>query len=122
MKHSIHLAAIALLTTLLVTSCDTFSAPADPDKNTEQVKDISGTWQLTTVSYLPFVVRHNGTWKVDDIYYPFRLYFTEDGTTEQASTDILFPITNGERNIVITHSPGCGSNTYTYVFKKISEN
>ena len=50
MKHSIHLAAIALLTTLLVTSCDTFSAPADPDKNTEQVKDISGTWQLTTVS------------------------------------------------------------------------
>ena len=43
MKHSIHLAAIALLTTLLVTSCDTFSAPADPDKkNTEQVKDISG--------------------------------------------------------------------------------
>ena len=99
MKHSIHLAAIALLTTLLVTSCDTFSAPADPDKNTEQVKDISGTWQLTTVSrnsnditetmdfsqfqinlkkdgkytienYLPFVVRHNGTWKVDDIYYP----------------------------------------------------
>ena len=29
MKHSIHLAAIALLTTLLVTSCDTFSAPAD---------------------------------------------------------------------------------------------
>ena len=104
MKHSIHLAAIALLTTLLVTSCDTFSAPADPDKNTEQVKDISGTW------------------KVDDIYYPFRLYFTEDGATEQASTDILFPITNGERNIVITHSPGCGSNTYTYVFKKISEN
>ena len=116
MKHSIHLAAIALLTTLLVTSCDTFSAPADPDKNTEQVKDISGTWQLTTVSrnsnditetmdfsqfqidlkkdgkytienYLPFVVRHNGTWKVDDIYYPFRLYFTEDGATEQASTD-----------------------------------
>ena len=38
--------------------------------------------QLKT--YLPFVVRHNGTWKVDDIYYPFRLYFTEDGATEQA--------------------------------------
>ena len=51
MKHSIHLAAIALLTTLLVTSCDTFSAPADPDKNTEQVKDISGTWQLTTAVF-----------------------------------------------------------------------
>lgn len=93
MKHSIHLAAIALLTTLLVTSCDTFSAPADPDKNTEQVKDISGTWQLTTVSrnsnditetmdfsqfqinlkkdgkytienYLPFVVRHNARGKL----------------------------------------------------------
>ena len=50
MKHSIHLAAIALLTTLLVTSCDTFSAPADPDKNTEQVKDISGA---ATVMILP---------------------------------------------------------------------
>ena len=109
MKHSIHLAAIALLTTLLVTSCDTFSAPADPDKNTEQVKDISGTWQLTTVSR-----NSNDITETMD--------FTEDGATEQASTDILFPITNGERNIVITHSPGCGSNTYTYVFKKISEN
>ena len=38
MKHSIHLAAIALLTTLLVTSCDTFSAPADPDKNMSRSK------------------------------------------------------------------------------------
>jgi len=74
--------------------------------------------QLKTICLLWYAT----TWKVDDIYYPFRLYFTEDGATEQASTDILFPITNGERNIVITHSPGCGSNTYTYVFKKISEN
>ncbi|MCY6365498.1 hypothetical protein OXV70_17860 [Bacteroides ovatus] len=38
MKHSIHLAAIALLTTLLVTSCDTFSAPADPDKTRSRSK------------------------------------------------------------------------------------
>ena len=84
--------------------------------------DLKKDGKYTIENYLPFVVRHNGAWKVDDIYYPFRLYFTEDGATEQASTDIVFPITNGERNIVITQSPGCGSNTYTYVFKKISEN
>lgn len=38
MKHSIHLAAIALLTTLLVTSCDTFSAPADLTKTRSRSK------------------------------------------------------------------------------------
>ena len=54
--------------------------------------------------------------------FPFHLYFTEEGTTYQASTEIQFPIINGERNIIITHSPGCVKNSYTYVFKKISEN
>ena len=53
MKHSIHLAAIALLTTLLVTSCDTFSAPADPDKNTEQVKDMRRHSMIRMSSDLP---------------------------------------------------------------------
>lgn len=150
MKQCIHLAAITLLTMLFMASCDTFSAPSDPDKNVEQIKDISGKWQLATVNrngtditdvmdfsqfcinlkkdgnytienYLPFVVRHDGTWKVDDAYYPFHLYFTEEGTTEQSSTEIQFPITNGERSIVITHSPGCEKNIYKYVFKKISQ-
>jgi len=151
MKHSIYMAAVTLLTALLTVSCDSFSAPSDPDKNTEQVKDISGTWQLATVSrngiditdamdfsqfridlkkdgsytlenYLPFVVRRNGTWKVDDAYYPFHLYFTEEGAAQQSATEIQFPISNGERKIVITQSPGCSKNTYTYVFKKPSEN
>ena len=151
MKHCIYLVAVTLLTMLFMVSCDTFSAPLDPDKNREQVKDVSGMWQLTTVSrngtditdvmdfsqfkihlkkagnysienYLPFVVRHDGKWNVDDAYFPFHLYFTEEGTTYQASTEIQFPIINGERNIIITHSPGCVKNSYTYVFKKISEN
>ncbi|MEY8686739.1 DUF5004 domain-containing protein [Bacteroides sp. AN502(2024)] len=151
MKQRIYLTAVVLLTMLWMVSCDTFSASSDPDKNMEQEKDVSGTWQLITVSrngnditdamdfsqfklhlkkdgnytienYLPFVVRHDGKWKVDDVYFPFRIYFTEEGSTDQASTEILFPITNGERNIIITHSPGCVMNSYTYVFKKISEN
>ncbi len=151
MKQCIYLAVVALLTILFMVSCDTFSASSDPDKNMEQVKDVSGVWQLTTVSrngnditdaidfsqfklhlkkdgnytienYLPFVVRHDGKWKVDDAYFPFHLYFTEEGAENQESTEILFPITNGERNIIITHSPGCVTNSYTYVFKKISEN
>ncbi|MCS3025162.1 DUF5004 domain-containing protein [Bacteroides xylanisolvens] len=46
--------------------------------------DLKKDGKYTIENYLPFVVRHNGTWKVDDIYYPFRLYFTEDGATEQA--------------------------------------
>ena len=63
MKHSIHLAAIALLTTLLVTSCDTFSAPADPDKNTEQVLSlihISADCRVHIVPYppIPFLSFH----------------------------------------------------------------
>ena len=51
MKHSIHLAAIALLTTLLVTSCDTFSAPADPDKNTEKAVSIIIFYNIGNIVY-----------------------------------------------------------------------
>lgn len=151
MKYNIYLATITFLTTLFMVSCDTFSAPSDPDKNTEQIKDISGIWQLTTVNrngtditdamdfsqfkinlkkngtytienYLPFVARHDGKWKVDDAYFPFHLYFTEEGSSEPLSTEIQFPFINGERYIVITQSPGCYKNTYTYKFKNITEN
>ena len=41
MKHCIYLVAVTLLTMLFMVSCDTFSAPLDPDKNREQVKDVS---------------------------------------------------------------------------------
>ena len=38
MKHSIHLAAIALLTTLLVTSCDTFLTKTRSRSKTYQAR------------------------------------------------------------------------------------
>jgi hypothetical protein len=151
MKCTIKTCCGALLLTalLLPAACDTFSPEKEADY-AEQPKDIAGTWQLNTVSrngaditdamdfsrfsielksdgsyaihnYLPFIVRQNGTWRIDDPLYPFHLYFTESGSASEASTEIQFPIVNGKRVINITLSPGCGSNSYTYQFIKSSE-
>jgi len=137
----------ALFATLLLASCSAFSEEGS-DEYAETSKNVAGTWQLSTVSrngtditsamnfsqfqldlkadgtytianYLPFVVRDNGTWKADDPLYPFRLFFRENASLTEVSTELTYPIVNGDRIISITFSPGCGGNSYTYVFKKI---
>ncbi len=67
---------------------------------------------------LPFPVRHSGLWSVDDPAHPFMLSFTEDGAIGAMEVGIQYPIVNGMRQLSITHSPGCGSNKYEYLFVK----
>ena len=72
-------------------------------------------------NYLPFLVKENGTWRIDNLTYPFFLTFQEEGAEREAITEITYPIVQGKRHITLTISPGCSSNSYVYSFEKIEE-
>lgn len=128
--------------------CDSYSD--DTELITEESnKDLSGVWQLEQVTrnsvditeemdfsqfklhlnsdqtysidnYLPFIVKNGGTWQVDDPQYPFHLIFQESGASSGVSTEISYPVVDGKRKISLTLSPGHRSNTYKYVFAKVT--
>lgn len=139
--------AAALLLGAAVTSCDSYKDNETPDEFVEVDKQLDGVWQLTAVerngvditeamdfsqfrlhlnsdgSYelenrLPFPVRHNGVWSVDDPAHPFVLSFTENNSLGSVEVGIQYPIFEGQRRLSITHSPGCGTNSYEYLFVK----
>ena len=131
-----------------MTACDTFNDDFSADSYSEAPKEVSGIWQLTGVTrngsdisdemdfsqfklhlngdnsytlenYLPFVVEGNGTWTVDDPLYPFSLTFQEEEGGDPVKVEISYPIVKGKRNITLTLSPGCYSNSYVYSFVKV---
>ncbi len=71
----------------------------------------------TIDSLVPFIVSHNGKWAFDDPQYPFNISFTATDSSIK-STPLLFPVTNGQRNVIITFSPGCSLNSYQYTLQK----
>jgi hypothetical protein len=111
----------------------------------EPVKSLSGSWQIikatrngtditsrfdfshfrisfsdssyTIDSLVPFIVNRNGKWAFDDPTYPFNLNFTATDSTVKSSP-LLYPVTNGQRNVIITFSPGCSLNSYQYTLQK----
>lgn len=130
-----------------VSACNTFKDEIAPDSYMEVPKQLDGKWQLKTVvrngtdisevmdfsqfrlimnkdntynieNYLPFLVKKNGTWRIDNLTYPFFLTFQEEGAEREAITEITYPIVQGKRHIT---SPGCSSNSYVYSFEKIEE-
>ena len=144
MKYSLKMAFIALIATLFVSSCGTFSDETDPYNAKEAAKDLSGVWRLKTVTrnnvditsqidfsqfrlrlnadctytidnYLPFIVFENGTWGIDNPQYPFLLSFKEASASASLDVELSYPVVDGKRALSITHSPGCYSNSYTYV-------
>ena len=149
MKHKIIFAVIVLAGGIFA-SCSTFSDDTDPYGTVEGVKDLSGAWKIESVTrnniditgavdfsqftlhlladgtyridnYLPFVVRQNGTWGIDDPQYPFNLSFKENGQAENMTVELKYPISNGERKLFITLSPGCSSNKYVYQLIRTSK-
>lgn len=133
-----------------VSSCDTFKDEITPKSYSEAVKNIDGNWQLSAVArnkvditkamdftrfhlvlnkdntyelknYLPFIVKGNGSWSVDDPLYPFHLSFKEKDAEEGVKTSIGFQTVDGKRQMTITLSPGCHSNEYVYTFKQVTE-
>lgn len=134
-----------------VSSCDTFKDEITPESYSEAVKNVDGNWQLSAVSrngiditkamdftrfhivlkkdstyelknYLPFIVKGNGSWSVDDPLYPFHLSFKEEGVEKkEVKTSIGFQTVDGKRQMSITLSPGCHTNEYVYTFKQATE-
>lgn len=126
---------------LILFSCEKerTTAPLEP------VKTINGSWKIikatrngadltarfdfsafrisftdstyTITDLVPFIVGKNGKWSFDDPTYPFKMSFTAQNDTVKSSS-ILYPVTNGVRNMIISFSPGCTSNTYQYTLQK----
>jgi hypothetical protein len=111
----------------------------------EPVKALSGNWQVikatrngtditnrfdfthfrvhfsdsayTIDSLVPFIVSKPGTWAFDDPAYPFGISFKPTDSAAKKSP-LLYPVTNGQRNLIITFSPGCSLNSYQYTLQK----
>ena len=71
----------------------------------------------TIDSLVPFIVNKSGKWHFDDPVYPFSIYFKQMDSTTKISP-ILYPVVNGQRNIIMTLSPGCSLITYQYSLQK----
>lgn len=145
----LRLAAVALVALGAFASCDSMKDNETPDDFVESVKDLSGVWQLESVvrnnidisnsmdfsqfrlhlnsdgtyhleNYLPFLVKKDGKWDVDDPRMPFALILQEDGAERPVLVEITLPVGEDGRQIAITQSPGCPSNKYKYKFTKIN--
>ena len=132
---------LPILCALLLFACkpEMLIAPSEP------AKDLSGSWQIikatrtgtdltlrfnfsqfrinftdstyTIDSLVPFIVNRSGKWAFDDPTYPFTLSFQATDSNAKTSP-LLFPVTGGQRNLIITFSPGCSANTYQYTLQK----
>lgn len=138
-------AVLLLVLVSLFCSCQTEEAFVP----TESVKDLSGSWRIIhatqnkaditqTVDFtsfrlnflsdstytienpLPFIVSKNGSWSLDNPSYPFKITFTGTGGATPATTDFVYPVVNGKRNIILKFSPGCINNTYQYTLEKVN--
>jgi hypothetical protein len=74
----------------------------------------------TIDNYLPFLVRQNGTWSVNDIQYPTLLKFKQETSSEENISTFEYLMVRGERQIILSFTPGCQSNLYSYVLEKMS--
>lgn len=111
----------------------------------EPVKNLSGNWQIikatrngtdlttrfdfthfrihftdssyTIDSLVPFIVSRSGKWKFDDPTYPFAISFQATDSSARTSP-LQYPVVGGQRNLLITFSPGCSLNTYQYTLQK----
>ncbi len=133
----------------LLFSCSAFNDDTDPYNVTEASKDLSGVWKLKTVTrnniditnqmdftqftlslnhdgtysiqnYIPFIVREDGTWGIDNPDYPFLLTFKESSSSEATNVELSYPVVDGKRALSITHSPGCFRNSYTFTMERVS--
>ncbi|MBN2765897.1 MAG: DUF5004 domain-containing protein [Paludibacteraceae bacterium] len=150
MKLSPIIVTLLLSVMMSFSACDVFTN-SEFSEYGESIKDLAGSWQLSTVSrngvdisrtmdfskfklnlnpdgsytienYLPFAVKQDGQWRVDDPQYPFNLILQENNAQSDVTIGLKYPIVAGKRIISITLSPGCYSNTYVYVFERIEKN
>lgn len=141
-KHSLLFGSVMLM---IISGCteQNSTAPA------ETPKDIEGSWGIVEASRngeditdkmdfsqfklqfsdnqtysienaLPFMVRQNGGWSLDDPQYPFKITFDPENS-EPLVTDFNYPTVEGTRQIILTFSSGCSGNSYEYVLERTTE-
>lgn len=76
----------------------------------------------TIVNGAPFMVNKDGTWALNDPAYPFFLILTPKSDNKSVQISFHFPSVAGQNQIQLSFSPGCTSNTYEYLLKKVSGN
>ncbi len=142
MKLSV--AAVCLAVTLLSIQC---AEADDSSQLVEPEKEISGSWQVvqafrneeditslmdfsqfqinfqqdgtyTFQNYLPFLINEEGMWALDDPQYPNFISLSGNSGAVSVQSELRLPITDGKRQISLTFSPGCASNSYTYIFER----
>lgn len=139
MKKVIFVLILSLSTGLFSCKTESITVPREP------IKALSGSWKIigatrngtdlitrfdfskfrinftdstyTLDSLVPFLVSKKGKWSFDDPVYPFSISLTATDSTVKTSS-ISYPAVNGQRNIIMTLSPGCSSNTYQYTLQK----
>jgi hypothetical protein len=131
-------------------ACDKFRDSIDYEIE-EPVKDLTGTWYITKATrngtditqamnfsdfriafnpdntytidnYLPFLVREDGTWNVNDLQYPTQLIFKEETSADSCISSFEYQTVKGERQITLSFSPGCNSNVYSYLLERVPNN
>ena len=132
-----------VILTALLCSCNSFK-DSEEYTAAEHEKHLEGTWTISKASrngvditklmdfsefkvnfktdntyqidnYLPFLVRDNGTWKINDTKHPSQINFKEESKTEEKISNIEYLIVKGKRQLVLTFTPGYPTNRYTYV-------
>ncbi|MDR1681787.1 MAG: DUF5004 domain-containing protein [Candidatus Symbiothrix sp.] len=151
MKQTLYIKLLLFCLIGFAAACDKFESQ-NTSVPEEAEKVIDGTWKITKATrngvditglmdfsqfrirfnhdktysianYLPFVVKADGTWSLDDPQYPFHLNLIENGSSETFTSTFNYPVVNGKRTILLSFSPGCRNNIYTYSFEKeTSEN
>jgi len=140
---------ISLILIAAVWSCNMFNEDSLVPGNSDIPLDASGSWKIVKASrngtditflmdfskfkmnlkedgsysidnYLPFVVKKtSGKWEIDDPVFPFRLFFYDSDGSNKIIANLNFPVSAGKRQIILTFSTGCTTNTYSYIFEKI---
>ncbi|MBE8722749.1 DUF5004 domain-containing protein [Sphingobacterium pedocola] len=75
-----------------------------------------GTYSLS--EQLPFVVNDIGTYRLSDPQYPFGLILQPQGDAAEVQVKFQFPIIKGKRQLSLSFSLGCSSNTYQFDFER----
>jgi len=75
------------------------------------------TGNYTLENKLPFLVKANGKYALDDPEYPFKLTLTPEGGSA-ITTSLNYPTSAGVRLLNLSFVPGCELNAYIYTLSR----
>lgn len=80
--------------------------------------DFNPDGTYTLADQLPFIADAPGTYRLSDPQYPFALILTPEGVQEDVVAKFQFPVVKGKRQLSLSFSLGCESNSYQFNFER----